>query len=998
MKHFILLNFVIFTSIAIFGQSGIKGLVTDGDTKEPVPFANVVKKGTSTGATTDFDGLYKLSLPAGSHTIVVSYVGYGDKEIEVVVKEGEFTDYNVVLGEDPEIIGVVVVKGTFKKKSDEAAVVDIKTSVEAKNVTTGQEMKEKGKSNVQSAVKVITGVSADRDGDVNVRGMNARYISVGINGVVIPGTDPDKNSVQLDLIPTSIVEAIDVSKTFLPDQPGNSTGGSINIKLTDTPEDPFFKISASVGVNDMTTFNPNFRTYEGGSLDWLGFDDGTRQLSSSLMDTTDLFTKSSGIKARSNDSIATLVDASAKSLSREMISSLNTTPLFNRSFSISRGDKISMGKNNKGHERMLGYILNAGYRMNYGYRGTQFTNWNYQTDTTAFDEKFDLRDERGQSNPMLMGIAGVSYEPWEKQKFVANFMYNHSAQKTARSLEGSFRDMISAENTYFSHALGWVERSMINTQLIGSHAFRHDNKDSNVAIKNVQFNWAYDYFNFVQEEPDLRFFSYDVNGEDSNATYYISKAEYTVPAHFWRDLRDQQHAFKADLKIPLFQNDNEKILNKNFIKLGTMYSSKTRSFGETTLLVENRRMSTVFNELDGDASLYFADENMGVEFNPNGSNTVNNYIEDNTDLANSYTGIYNTFANYAMMSYNPIKRIKTTFGARAEKTFITAKSADPIVDSLFSDSVNVLDILPAFNMTIKLDKKGDMQLRLSATQTVAKPTMREVAPFESFQFIGGPLIVGNSQLNRSLITNYDVRWEYYFREEKIKNNGKKDTVPSGEMISLAGYSKTFKDGISRSFNPYASKDEITWFNVENASLHGAEVELRKKLRFISSEDDSSSQFNLNTNFSYIVSSMQVDTINPDASRPLTGQSKYLYNLGLNYKNKHTGWNVTLSGNYFSNRLAIINGALPIRDIYEAGRFALDLIAIKKMNDKLTLTFSAKNLINPDVKLYIRSNGVEGFEDGYNFNSYKAGRTFSIGLKYDIYGGGKKDKEIEKKKG
>lgn len=963
MKHLILLVLIISTFFSAIAQSGAKGVVTDGETGELLAFVTVVIQGTTKGVTTDFDGNYSIDLSPGTHTLVFSYISYENKEVEVVVTEGSFNKIDVQMGESSFMAETVTIVG-HKTKNDEAAVIEEAKKAEvAVSATSSEEMQKKAVNNAQDAVKTVTGVAVDQSGDVNVRGMNARYISVGINGMVIPGTDPEKNSVQIDLIPTSFLNSVAVSKTFSPDLPGNSTGGAIDIRLKDIPKERFFKVKAGVGFDEVSTFNPNYLSYNGGSMDWLGYDDGTRLIPEELSDqpfyaengdTTLVLTKNAAIKARRNDSIASYVDAAAKSISNQMVGHNVMAPI-NRSISISMGDTFHLGKSGN-HTRLLGLIGGLSYRNKYEYREGIAGSWEWLgEDAEGLNENFILQSKEGRETPNLNSIAIVSFEPWDNHKFGGNIMYNHSAIKSARTLEGKFPSMISNGNSvYHSNTISFMERSMINAQFMADQTF---GTGDSALVKNVNVKYAANYFDFVQDEPDLRFFSFDVDAVDSS--FYISKSEYTVPSHYWRNLHDVQQQYKADIKIPFYQGNKDKKDLKDYIKFGTLYSGKTRDFSEQTYYVENRNMQTALTEVNGDADVFFADSSMGVVSKDNGSNSIGNYVEDQTDIGNSYTGISNIFANYGMLSFSPTKRWKVIGGVRMENTFITTKSLDT---NNLSDTVDVTDFLPAINMIFGLDSAEKWKLRISVSQTVARPTMRETAPFSSFQFIGGPIYVGNPSLRRTLITNLDARLEYYPRR--------------GENITLAAYRKFFEDPIAMMYIEEAANDEITWNNVPSATLYGAEFEFRKRLDFIHS---SLTNFDFNTNASYIISEMDghfVDSLS--VTRSFIGQSDYLVNFGLGYKNDKKGLSLNLSGNIFTDRLNAINRSR-FTDQEQKGQFQLNFVAIKKVNDFMTLNFNVRNILGVDDVVSANYGAV----DNYPYSSLNRARTYSLSLKFDL---------------
>ena len=976
MKKNLILLIALFLGVSVFSQSGIKGVITDGDFDgEPLFGANIwieqVKNGTSSG----FEGEFKYDLSPGNYTVVISFISYTTVTKNITVVAGQYTEINEELKSGMEL-GPVTIE--YKKVTNDVAATtkaqkDAETTV---SNTSAEEMSNRGANTAQAAVRAVTGVAVNRGGEVNVRGMDSRYIAVSVNGMVIPGTDPDRNSVQLDLIPTTMLDNISVSKTFSPDLPGNSTGGSIDLKIKDYDNKKFFKVKGGAGFNDLVSFNSNNLTYEGGSLDWLGYDDGSRKIPEELKndpfflyngtDTVSLLSSGAAIRARRDSNGAAMLDAAAKSVNNQMQGNFSPAS-FNRKVSFSLGDTIHIGKPAGMHDRVFGYIFGAGYRLNYGMRDgieAERTDWTYLGDSVEHEAQFIFKDYYGEVRPNINALWSMSYEPWDQHKFSFNTMYNHSAQKSARMLTGTFPGVISAPTDYVANVLDWVERDMINTQILGKHKIL---KNDSTAIRNVELNWAGNYFYFYQDQPDIRFFSYDTlpASETDAAEYYISRSEYTIPAHFWRTLEDVQTQAKFDIKIPLF-HDKDKALFKNYVKIGGLFSVKKRSFGENTFSVENRNIISAFGAAQGNPTVFFADENMGVVDENNGTYTINNYIFEDTDPRNSYVGTTKINAQYAMASINPFKKVKVIGGARLEQSFFNVTNASGDT-SMANDTTKYFDVLPALNVVVDLDSAGDMKWRSSVSRTVARPTMRELADFTAFAFIGGPFILGNPDLRRSLITNYDTRFEYY----PSRNGG-------GESITVGAYYKSFIDPISRAFKN-ASGAEITWSNVADATLYGGEFEYRRKLDSVATFLKG---FSFNVNYSYIISSANVDTLS-DALRPFPGQSNHLANFGLGYKNDSSKLSLNLTGGYFSDRLSIIQRT-PLMDVYEKGRFNMTFTAKKELSDRLKFSFKVANLINAPITLFHKSNGYEGREDGYVRASFRTGRVYSFTLTYDLF--------------
>ena len=261
-------------------QSGIvRGTITDADFQDPVPFANILVKETGTGTTSDFDGNYEITLDEGTYTLQFSYLGYKTIEITDVIISGiETTEVNVTMEVMAEGLEEVVVAVSAKQNTESAVLAFQKKAAGLVDGLSSQRIKSTGASDIASAVKSIPGVSVQGGKYVYVRGLGDRYTKSILNGVDIPGLDPDRNTVQMDLFPTSILDNIIIIKSSTAENPADFTGGIINIITKEFPTNKQLNISIGTSFNPDMHYKDNFLGYTGGKTDFLGFDDGTRKL------------------------------------------------------------------------------------------------------------------------------------------------------------------------------------------------------------------------------------------------------------------------------------------------------------------------------------------------------------------------------------------------------------------------------------------------------------------------------------------------------------------------------------------------------------------------------------------------------------------------------------------------------------------------------------------------------------------------------------------------
>ncbi|MFK8006401.1 MAG: TonB-dependent receptor [Saprospiraceae bacterium] len=941
--------FVMLPFSSLFSQGTISGTVLDKESAETLISATIMVEGTDLGEVTDFDGKYQIKLDAGTYNLIFSYVGYPETIVEnVIVKDGEITYVDAALTMDKDGVQIeeVVVQAKAIKTSENAILV---TMLKADRFTDGIGQREMARQNISSAdqaVSKVVGVSI-ADGSVVVRGLGDRYSTAQLNGASIPSANPYKNSVNLDLIPTGLLSNIITSKTFTPDQPGTFTGGNVNIETKSFPETKSFKISLSTGFNTQSSFQDGFLTHDGGNLDWLGYDDGYRKRSSLYDDEkyADALLRSAGTKARNDDALAAQVEEIYDATLTNMVPTTTTTPM-NHGLGFSFGNQYEIGG------KQLGVILAANYSRSFSHYDSGLRNYALESTTSSsLNQNFNLGGTTSVESPTIGAMAGLSYKLNNRNTISFNSLYNHSADKSTRSFAGEYNTyQVTLPEVFQFRELYWLERSLINNMLIGEHALR---------MEGGKIEWVSSASVATQSEPELRYFGNEFDPRDENDPtddrFAIrAPSEYDYPNHFFRELEDVQYENKIDVTLPIFRN----LRKGNKVKFGMLYSVKNRTFDEKRYSVQEKSAENY----TGDASVYFSDENSGViEKDANDRNVIGNYLVDDTRASNSYVGSEKVGAFYGMVTIKPTDKFKVIAGSRVEKASLPVTSADSTYEA------SKLSVLPSINLVYALREK--MNLRAAFSQTVARPNLRELAPFSNFDFRTGAFIVGNPQLEITSITNADLRWEWLPK--------------AGEVVALSTYYKSFKNPIVL-VNLGKSNPEFQYQNVDEATVYGVELEYRKNLGFISPKLNN---FKWGANLSYIYSQVDIDaeelsdiqSINPDASdkRTFFNQSPYIINTNLTYNNPKNGIDAALAFNMFGERLSIV-GSEGTPDIFEQARPQLDFTISKQFKENLSVRLAAKNLLNPEYKLSSLFNG-----ENYIYSNYRIGRTISMSLSYTI---------------
>lgn len=944
---------IVFVVGSISAQTGtITGKVIEAESGFEVIGGNVVIQGTTTGASTDLDGVYRFEVEPGTYTLECSYIGFDNAIIEnVTVTAGRVTAIDIKMGEAPIELEVATVVGK-RINNNEAAVLTIqKKAPVVLDAISAAQISKSGDNDVAAAVKRVTGVTVEGGKYVYVRGLGDRYSKTTLNGATIPGLDPNKNTVQMDLFPTNLIDNIVVYKTFSPNLPGDFTGGYVDISTKDFPTTKTINVSASIGMNTTWAFNNNFLNYEGGKRDWLGFDDGTRAVPD--------FIQQNGVPAEQRGSNINVTQAqnltAATNSFANNLAFQNETAMPNFNLGLSVGNQKTIFGKQLGMVAALSYQRSSEFYDN-GISGIYQLTSDYEN-ASGLTTQLRVDDTRGTQKTLWGAMFNTSLKLNSNNKIGLSLMHNQSGITTARFQEGK-KQVDDPDDGYQTRTWQFLERGLSTAQLKGKHVF---------GTNNMELKWMTSYALSTQDEPDLRFFTNRFRETANGISYFIKPSSDRLPVRYFRSMNQNNIDSKIDLSVPFAQWDG---LTSKF-KFGLGYLMKDREFREDRYNYDNQSAS-----FSGDISQYFSQANL-LTFDEAEQMYLNNgdgvFLIDAFIAANNYNAEQQVGSAYAMVELPLTSKLRAITGLRAESTTIQFFSFSEDIREIYpnldgeQNIIDELDLLPSLNLNYELT--DNMKLRFAYNRTLARPTFRELAPFESFDFMGGFILIGNPALQRTLTDNFDLRWEIFPQAK--------------EIISVSAFYKRFQNPIERTYNPEAPNGEFTFRNVDNAFLAGTEFEVKKSLSFISSK---LSDFSLGTNFTFIYSESDIDereleqirATNPDAddTREMFGQSPYVINALLSYKNLK-GTSANLSYNINGAKISYITiGGTP--NIYELPRHSLNFNIGHNFENGFGVRLSANNILNAKLQQAITFKGEE-----YYVQENELGTTFSIGLNFKV---------------
>lgn len=905
----------------------IRGVVVDSETGESLIGANIVIKGETGapayGTATDLDGRFALSAPVGTHDLEVSYISYATKKITgVEVNAKDPTVLNVSLPPEAMRADEIVVTAKAEQNSEVSMLVIQQKAPVVTDGISAESMSRASSSDAGDALKRVTGITIVGGKYTYVRGLGERYSNTQVNGADIPSPEPNRRVVPMDIFPAGLLENIRVSKTFSPDQPGDFSGGSVQIKTRDFPSKFTFSVSTSAGYHSQTSFK-DIQTYDGGAWDFLGVDDGTRALPDMLK------TQAADQPVRERGRFSTTgftaedIQQFGRAFANVWQPKTKTAPA-NQSHSISIGNAVGTGA------RELGYIFSFTYDNSFNNKNEIWNSYRITADASGEQvlSPFSTYDVNSTTHNILWGLLfNSSLRLSPRHKISLKTLFNRNTDNEARTYTGYNSDRDTDLRDY---RLRFVERGILSGQLSGAHHVG--------VLLDSNIDWLINLSKATRDEPDNR----EVLYEDRNGAWTFFDITQSG-SRFFFDLIDDAQSAKVDWAIPF--SSFHALPSK--LKLGAKGLTKDRTFDARRFRFEQSSGIQRHVDLTLDPEDIFIPDNIAPR---------RFELRETTRNVDNYSASQNTWAAYAMADLQLSKHWRFVGGVRIERAKQALTSFDPFSATATPIEVTLddTDYLPGLNLVYKLN--GRTNFRTAYSRTLARPDFRELAPFEFVDFIGGRAVSGNPGLQRSTIDNFDFRFEIFPR--------------LGELVAISAFYKKFHGPIEQIIRPTAQLS-VTYQNAKAATNYGVEFEFRRRLDALS---PSLEPLSINTNVTLVRSQIEIDPgigVQTSSERALQGQSPYAVNASLGYDRPDYGFQANVLYNVFGRRISEV-GAQGLPDVFEQPRHQLDFNIMKKFA-QFTLKASAKNLLDSEIQFKQRES---------IFREYKAGRSFSLGISYD----------------
>lgn len=873
----------------------------------PVAGATILAEGTDYSVVTDADGEYRLDLPRGLYTIKISHPDFGGKTIDTyrvvanVIKGSDFAISNMSQAVEEVVVLAKYNPSAFGENERYATNVVDTMGIE--------ELARFGDSDVSASVVRMPSVTIQSDRFIFIRGLGGRYVSTSLNGATMPSTNPSKRTVPLDLFPSNIVQQLDVSKTFKASMPGESTGGNLVINTRAFPEEQAGKLSISLGYVDGVTGEESMVDSQSGDYDILGWDDGTRDVPGIVPAISDAI--SYGNLSSANEVVLGRLGA-LEIKDKWDYATENATP--DVSISANYGDIFMLDS----LDADLSVFTAVNYKNEWKKKdkGIERT---YGGAGNAVEDDFSFEEYGHDINASGLISLGLNIG---ESTFQATTLISRVTEESVRYSEGFDADSLFDSIRW---DIEWVEREFLSQQFKGDH----------VISEPLTADWQFTVSKASRNAPDRREVRFDL--EQNDGVYNLQ-----VPAllRIYEELNDENFDASTNFEY-LLTTDNDV---ESSLSFGAQIISRERDSDSNSYGFRGGLISVDDNAPNLSVSDVLTDANI------TGDASTGYTLQDKTLASDSYEAEMDLTSAY--LSYEALfhSEYQLIVGARYEDFDLQVDTFDLQNGEPVTAELNEADVLPSLSFNWLYQE--DEQVRFAVTQTIARPDFKEKSLAVFYDKELGVRVRGNAELEDSLVTNFDVRWEKYWEDD--------------ELVSVAFFYKDMQDPIERVALPASGTvgDSRTFQNADSAEVSGIEVEGKKVFAF---NDAYTQSLFVTVNASLIDSEVTLD--GSSETRNLQGAPDYTFNLVLGYDDIENGHEVTLLFNQSGETIVDV-GTLGQADIIEEPRLDVSMNYKYDITDDMVFKAKIKNILNSEV---------EFTQDGKVYQSYEKGMKFQAGI-------------------
>ncbi|MEQ1831819.1 MAG: TonB-dependent receptor plug domain-containing protein [Candidatus Eisenbacteria bacterium] len=898
--------FAVFALQAIMPTSAaalatLQGKLVATDSGEPIGFADILLIPADTtmrkvGGLSNADGTFLLKAAAGRYTLQIRALSYSRRRVENLdLPEGQLVPFSTTL--EPEAIQQkeIVVEATAKQNTEASVLATRKKASTVGDAVSAEQIRRAPDKNASDVLRRVTGLSVSEGKYVFVRGMGERYNSTEVDGVRVASPEQGKRVVPMDLFPSALIDNIVVQKTWSADRSGEFSGGDVQLHLKDFPGKRAWSLSVSQSMTDGTTFK-NRLSYASSHRDAFGFGASSRDLPAGAV----------SIPADQRYSASTFSNVWSPK-------TMKTLP--NGSYALTYGDEI------KPFGKSLGVIQAITLSRSFDQRAEveRFVNG---TDPSVVTSTYS--GQRSNESVQLGANTKLSMRLSPSQVVSLRGIYLNKADDEVRSYQGN--DPKEPDQVAWRvHKLSYIQRTLRSVALEGKHDFQ--------SLAHSTLDWTFSRNDARRQSPDKREMRYRANLENPDPVYVLSPG-----IREYGDLRENGWGTTAKLTLPY---RSQRLGSGRFVA-GFDRQSRRR---------DNRYRMFRFQPagfVDAPGESLFHDT-------PANPNSVEAFLGLDND--NYFAGqlIEATFLTADL----PLgKRLRGSVGLRREfgSQEILSRglvNASRVVREGFYQST---DYLTGLNLTFAWNEK--FNIRGAASRTLNRPDMDDLSPQQFQEQPNGSTTVGNPSLRRSLITNYDLRFEVF---------------PNvGEVFAAGFFYKAFSDPIELANFP---GDITKPTNSDGGHNLGVELEARANLSHL---HPVLKPFALNSNLSLVRSEIDLVQTTDLGNRQhsLVGQAPYMLNVGVTWASPSGRSEITLLTSSVGRRLKELKVTDGVGFEQKRSNREFDALTTLDIAASLTpfkgvrLKLAAGNLLDSVVR---------ELEGPVESRSYRTGHSYSVSL-------------------
>lgn len=690
---------------------GVQGVVIDTSTELGMAGATItVLEGGTGSATTDLEGHYQLALAPGRYIIHYFSPLYGEERRRVRVENNAIATEDVQLSPDEGATEVIEISSKIDTRSASAALAVRRAAPVLSDAISAQDIAKSPDSSASEAVKRVVSVSVLDGKYVALRGLEGRYVSTLLNGIVLPSPEPDRNAVPLDLFPTKLLANLTVFKSYSANLPGQFGGGTLSIETNSYPDELEVKISASSSANTVSTAQSGLTNASAtGGASFFGFDAGQRALPGSI-------SRTEAVRGS-----AAQTEAAGEAFANHW-SATDQTVSPNLSFAA------TVGNTHKLAGRDLGYLATATFKRSLALQsGTALRLAGTDQGLRATN---DLRFDQGVTTSTLGALLNTGYELSKDDQLDLLALYTHVGTDTTGKVAGYVEaDSSDIDSTH----LEFVARSLAFSQLRLTHSI-----GDTTEIK-IQANAA----NTVRDELDTRDLTYDLDAASGMRRYVNQPGS---GQRYFSYLDESSLGTGADLSY-----------TDAPVRLAA-----GASIQRTNRTLDGRRFRYRFTGQDTsvlglDPEAMFSKDNIGTQFR----------FQEETLQEDSYSADQAIAAGYVSGEVQATDTFRAILGMRFE--YATQHLADGAITAVGGATATAdrtdTDFLPAMNGVWAVSPTANV--RAAYSYTLTRPRFRELAPFLFFDYVRRRAISGNTELETTHIHNADLRWEWFPEDGEV---------------------------------------------------------------------------------------------------------------------------------------------------------------------------------------------------------------------------------------